>query len=128
MIDYTGPNQTWANALRRAGEANIRIWQHGSALRDYYVFETTSSEENALPIYTVAVKADCNGIHVSCDCLGGMNNRPCLHAAQVLNRMGHLPDLPEGYTGGSLRTTWGTQAGARIDGKAALALLNGELD
>lgn len=128
MIHYTGPSQTWANALKRALDANIRIWQHVSALRDYFVFETTSSEENALPVYTVAVKADMYGIHVSCDCLSGMNNRPCKHQAKVLNHMGHLPDLPEHYTGGSLRSSWGQPAGAPIDGKTALALLNGELD
>lgn len=125
MIDYPGPTQHWANALRRAHAANIRTWERRSDHSDFFIFETTSHEENAPPVYTVAVRADADGIHVSCDCLAGMNNRPCQHAAQVLNKMGHLPDLPESYTGGSLRSTWGKPAGAPIDGKAALRLLNG---
>lgn len=121
MLYYTGPDQRWADALERALDANIRIWQHVSALRDYYVFETTSSEENALPIYTVAVKADMYGIHVSCDCQAGMHYQPCMHSAKVLNEMGHLPsETPEPTP---LRRP--VLGGRELSGQECLAILNG---
>lgn len=127
MIDFTGPNQTWANALRRADQFLIRCWQRPTDHPDFQVFETTSRGDLVQPVYTVAVKADVNGIHVSCDCLGGMNGRVCLHAARVLCAMGHLPDLPEDYRGGAIRSSWGRPTRPRLDGKASLALLNGDL-
>lgn len=127
MIHYTGPNQKWANALHRADANLIRVWKLHTESPDFQVWESTSSEEPALPVYTVTVKADADGIHTDCDCVAGMNHRPCKHQARVLNVMGHLPDLPESYTGGSLRSSWGQPAGAPIDGAVALRLLNGDL-
>ncbi len=125
MLDYTGPDRSWAQALYRAQKAAIKFWETTTDTADFYVYQTGSSKKPSTPIYAVSVKADADGIHVSCDCLGGSNGRICLHAAKVLNVMGHLPDLPEGYDGGALRSSWAQPAGAGIDGKTALAMLNG---
>lgn len=128
MLDYPGPDRSWAQALLRAEQRFIRVWQQHTNTPDFLVYQTSSSEEPALPIYTVAVKADAYGIHVACDCLGGSNGRVCLHSAKVLNVMGHLPDLPADYDGGALRSSWGQPAAVGIDGKTALALLNASED
>lgn len=118
MLDYTGPDQRWAGAPGAQQRGCIRCWltyegvgSVGSGY-DYTIYNTTSSEEPAFSVYTVAVRADVNGVHVSCDCPAGMHDRACKHAARVLNTMGHLPSLPAGYDGGaySLRLLNGEDA------------------
>lgn len=134
MIDYLGPDQRWAAALLRAERTLLRCWLSyegvggvGSGY-DYSVYNTTSSEEPAFSVYAVAVRADVNGVHVSCDCPAGMQDRPCKHAARVLNTMGHLPNLPQGYTGGAISSTWGYPVSRPVDGAYSRTLLNGEID
>jgi hypothetical protein len=118
MMVLAEVTQDWQRALARAEARNIQATQIGSTGRagstiTYYRVSSWSRPETQ---HGVKVTVDASGVQVVCSCKGGLNERPCQHAAAALKAAGWLGDW--------LTAAVTPEEIARLKGRRSLALLN----
>ena len=110
--------QVWGTAIKRAVSLGIqpelverKLTSHGSVARHY---EVASATEPGVR-YNVLIEVNQEGeISAFCLCKAGLGNIPCKHAAAALLAAGYLRPPVTAET--------------RARGRAALALLNDDMD
>lgn len=91
---------TWNRALVRAEARSLKARQvntetHGAVTVMFYRVKSWSRDGID---HGVKVTASSSGIEVTCSCEGGLNGRPCQHAAAVLKLEGWLGEQPKPAT------------------------------
>lgn len=134
MPTFTNLTAAWITAMHRAHDQHLFIRRVDDGSDDDHQTYAVSSSGAAYHEYAVRLDCGPNGVDVSCDCPAGQNDRPCKHCAKVLLYTGHIVmpnpqrSLFDAPRVGLIATTrvHRSTTEIQIDGRTALALLNGE--